>query len=657
MKSERNNTQRMLAHDTPEQPGHTPAQPWPVYALVAFVALALRWLYLSQIHTADFFGLRMGDGLVYHRWAARIAGGEWLSDHVFYQAPLYPYVLGIVYAVAGDSVLTVLLIQAVMGTAACVLIAAATHAFFGARAALLAGLMLAVFAPAIFLEGLIQKTALGGLLTAAFVTGLGALVRRPDGWRWFATGIVLGLLALTRENALVFIVPTLIWLFIGHTRRLAGAALFAAGLGAAFAPAIVHNRLAGGEYVLTTSQFGTNFFIGNHPDHPGTYAPISFDRGDAQFERIDATRLAERALGRTLKSAEVSRYWRKRTMEAIGDQPMRWLHLMAWKCAMTCNAAEIPDTEAQEIYAESSAVLRGLERFGHFGTLFSLATFGIVMTATSWRRLWVIYLMGTCYAASVVMFFISARYRLPLVMFLLPLAAAGLVEAADQMSRRRIRRVVCALLIATAVAIVANWPLVIRGSNRVLAYNNIANALSQDAAKADTAVAYYERALAIDRNDSKTHNDYGNFLTTLGWPDAAIVHLTESVRLRPDYVAAHHNLGVAYERRNDRAAAQRQYRHAIELDPTFAAGYNALGAILAADGQTAKAIEHFKQAIEHDPQYATAHNNLGAALVRMGKLLEGARHYERAIELRPSHTLARENLDKVREALARQPTN
>ena len=635
---------------TPDSP-----QPWRVYALVAFAALLVRAIYLWQIYPAPFFDLRMGDGAVYHAWATRIANGAWFSDHVFYQAPLYPYVLALVYVVFDDSVLTVRLVQALMGTGACVLIAAATHAFFGPRAALVAGLMLALFAPAIFLEGLIQKTALGGVLTAAFVAGLGMLTRRPSAPRWLVIGIVTGLLALTRENALVFIPPLLLWLLVRGGRRLAWTAMFALGLGLTFLPAVLHNRVVGGEYVLTTSQFGSNFYIGNNPDDDGTYSPLHFDRGDALYERSDATRLAEQALGRTLSSAEVSRYWRDRALDAIGAQPLKWLRLVAWKLALTFNAVEIPDTEAQEIYADWSILLRGLGVLAHFGVLMPLAAFGIVMSAASWRRLWVIYLMAACYAVSVVMFFVSARYRLPLAMFLVPLAAAGLVQASVRIRQHEYRRVAGGALLALAVAIGSNWPLVIHGSNRVLGYNNIANVLSRDPEKKELAIEYFHRALTIDAADSTTHKDYGKFLTSLGRTDEAISHLLIAVRLQPDHLDAHYNLGVAFERKKDRAAAERQYRKSLQLDPSHADAHNALGALLSGANQLTQAIDHFKQAIRHEPGHAGAHNNLGVALVRMDRLEEAAEHFRRALKIRPRYTLAQRNLEQVLQALADQP--
>ena len=47
----------------------------------------------------------MGDSRGYDEWARRIAGGDWLGHEVFYQAPLYPYLLGVIYAIAGRHLL------------------------------------------------------------------------------------------------------------------------------------------------------------------------------------------------------------------------------------------------------------------------------------------------------------------------------------------------------------------------------------------------------------------------------------------------------------------------------------------------------------------------------------------------------------------------
>ena len=106
----------------------------------------------------------MGDSRGYDEWAQRIAGGDWLGHEVFYQAPLYPYLLGVIYAVAGRHLLLVRIVQALIGSASCALLALAAARLFLERqragGSASPGLMLALYAPAIFFDGLLQKSVL-----------------------------------------------------------------------------------------------------------------------------------------------------------------------------------------------------------------------------------------------------------------------------------------------------------------------------------------------------------------------------------------------------------------------------------------------------------------------------------------------------------------
>jgi 4-amino-4-deoxy-L-arabinose transferase-like glycosyltransferase len=109
-----------------------------------WLAFAVRVLYLWQIADAPFFGLRLGDAEAYHEWARRIAAGDWPGSGVFYQAPLYPYCLALIYSTVGESVAIVRLFQAMLGATSCALLGAAGIVLFG-RAGLAAGLALAIY--------------------------------------------------------------------------------------------------------------------------------------------------------------------------------------------------------------------------------------------------------------------------------------------------------------------------------------------------------------------------------------------------------------------------------------------------------------------------------------------------------------------------------
>src|SRR5499427_7222779 len=97
-----------------------------LFAIFA-LALAVRLLHVWQIRRSPFFDVLMGDSRGYDEWARRIAAGDWIGRDVFYQAPLYPYFLGVIYAIAGRHLLLVRVVQAVIGSASCVFLALAAE--------------------------------------------------------------------------------------------------------------------------------------------------------------------------------------------------------------------------------------------------------------------------------------------------------------------------------------------------------------------------------------------------------------------------------------------------------------------------------------------------------------------------------------------------
>ena len=244
------------------------------------LALVVRLLHLWQLSASPFFGPHalMGDSAGYDRWAQRIAAGDWLGGEVFYQAPLYPYLLGMIYTIAGRDLAIVRLCQAVLGAGSCVLLAAAGWRFFSWRVGLVAGVLLAVYAPAIFMDATIQKSAIDlfllcfllWLLARTFPMELAGWESvRVEGWgtrTWLGIGVALAALSLSRENALVFAVAILFWLWL-ESRALAeprrrwgrAAGLLLVGMALVLLPVAVRNTAVGGGVHLTTSQFCPNF--------------------------------------------------------------------------------------------------------------------------------------------------------------------------------------------------------------------------------------------------------------------------------------------------------------------------------------------------------------------------------------------------------------
>jgi hypothetical protein len=87
-----------------------------------FVALIVRPIHLWQMRRPPVFSVLMGDARSYDTWAQAIAGGNRLGTDVFYQAPLYPYFLGAIYATLGRDLTVVRVIQAIVGAASCTIL-------------------------------------------------------------------------------------------------------------------------------------------------------------------------------------------------------------------------------------------------------------------------------------------------------------------------------------------------------------------------------------------------------------------------------------------------------------------------------------------------------------------------------------------------------
>jgi Flp pilus assembly protein TadD len=626
------------------------------FVAIFLLALAVRLIHLWQIRRAPFFTLLIGDGRAYDLWAQRIAAGDWIGQDVFYQAPLYAYFLAAIYTIAGHDLLVVRLVQAGLGSLACALVAAAGSRLFSRPAGIAAGLILAVYAPAIFFDGLIQKSALDLILLAVMLWLLARwLIDQPAlTWPWLVLGVALGALSLSRENALAFTLVLIVWA-VSRGRRITTANLRAAGtlvLGLAIVllPVAVRNLSVGGEFHVTTSQFGPNFYIGNNPRATGGYDPLRPGRGGAQYEREDATSLAEQAAGRRLTPAEVSRYWTSEALTFIRSQPAAWLALMATKVGLLINATEIMDTESQATYADWSTPLALTGWVGHFGVLVPLALLGIVVTWRDRKRTGVLIALTAVYALSVVLFYVFARYRYPLVPFLVLFGGAGIVALP-----RFVRATPRPVLIGTAaamvlVAVFAHQPIVQAELTQAVMASNMGQALWSDG-RLDEAIAEYRRAIRLKPDWAPAHYNLGNALREAGRPAEAEAQFRQALALQPDYPRARLSLGATLLSAGRAREALEHLRPAVAAMPESSEAHRTLGIALSREHRQTEAIAAFREALRLDPDSAEAHNDLGVALATQGDMRAAAERFERALAIKPDFAEATRNLEAARRIM------
>jgi 4-amino-4-deoxy-L-arabinose transferase-like glycosyltransferase len=488
-------------------------------AAIFLLALALRLLHLEQIHANDpFFAAPSVDPALYHRWALAIVEGDWLGDEVFILGPLYPYFLALIYGVFGPSFLVAKLVQCLIGSFTCLLVWVLGRRLFDRRVALLAGVTAALYSMLIFYEGLLLITNLQTPLTLLLVLGVVRAIERPSPGRWLLVGVLIGISALARQNALLFAPIAGGWLLfalrhrLGLARRLVLAGALASGVALAILPATARNYAVAGDLVLLNAAGGFAFYAGNNLDATGTLRfPRLFSRtliDDPIQQRQSVTAYAEREMGRSLKPSEVSSFWYGQGLDFIREHPAAWLRLLVRKLVIFFNDYEVWNNRSYTMSTAFSWVLRlPLIRFGWIAPL---ALVGMALALPDWRRLFPLYAMVGVYLVTALIFFVLSRYRMPVVPLLILFSASGAVGLYDAARARRLRPLILALPSLAVLAFAVH--LTVLPDSLSMAHYNLAN-----------------RYRELEK-----------------W-DLAIQHYWESLERNPSYLSAYNNLALAYE--------------------------------------------------------------------------------------------------------------
>ena len=577
------------------------ANRWPILLFaVAGFALLLRLVYLKEMSGTPFFAVLIGDGKAYDEWAQRIAGGQWIGSEVFYQTPLYPYFLAAVFKLAGHRLIVARLVQVTIGALSCVLVGLAGKRFFNQKVAVIAALLLAIYPPAIFFDGLIQKSVLDLFLITLILVAIGEF-RERQRLKWLIVmGLALAAFTLNRENARILYPILVVWILIyfrpqSLAKRTSWAVALTLSMAALLAPVAIRNYYVGGEFLVSTSQLGPNLYIGNHAGARGSYEPLVPGHGNAEFERNDAKQLAERAIGKPLSPSQVSDYWVGRSIEYMRSQPGSWLRLLGRKLLLAINAKEAVDTESIEAYSEYSFVLRSL-RWMNFGVLLTLAAIGVWLMRDAARRVFILYLMFAAMVLSTALFFVVARYRYPLVPFVV-LFAAGAISFIPNFRRLSRAQIVVAAVVGIGCAILVSLPLKALGDETFL--------------------------------------NVGEELVRLNQPAQALPLLRRAVSIAPTSPAPHYNLGLALRQIGNRETSLNEFNEAIRLNPNYFEAHAAKALTLADSGRQTEALVEFREALRLRPDSATTHVGLADSLVNMGDNSDAIVEYQKATELAP----------------------
>lgn len=438
--------------------------------LVVFaVAFVLRGLFLAEMADDPLFtGREVEPDAAYYDKAARdIASGEIIASEAFYMAPLYPYTLGLVYAVggdpdelSGDGRSMARWVQAAGGAAAAALIASIAWCLGGWLAGLIAGLVAAGYGFFVFQDSLLMATTVILLAHLAALRAFLGAARRPESrWRWLLAGVLTGVSVLSHGTALLVLAAMLAWSCFsvpgaGWRERGVRVALILAGVVPCLGLTTLHNALASGHFVPLTTNAGRNFFIGNNPTATGSFKFYDFGmKGSAlAFYLMDR----ERSAGDPPPSAASRRALQRAVAFAI-QNPVKQGKLLAHKAGLMLNRLEL-STRYNYYYAKGRSRTLTFAGLG-FGVVAPLGLVGLVLLARRSPGHLAVVLLAACQLISFTLTFVLGRYRVVFVACLIVGAALLVLWLLEAARAKRWLPVAAAVAGVGLAALVVHRPL------------------------------------------------------------------------------------------------------------------------------------------------------------------------------------------------------
>lgn len=637
----------------------TPSPTATLVALSAIFALAFatRLVYILQLRSDPFFSYPLIDSRIYDIMAVDFARGRETWKGAYFWPPLYPWFLGAVYSIFGHDYLAARVAHAFLGAVSCLFLFGIGRIAFNRTVGFAAACAMALCGPLVFFDG---ELLIPGVYIFLILGGLLLLLvaaRRPDILSlsvWPAAGVVFGLAGLARPNIVLFFPVAAFWgaaLNGSPLNRLRRAAFFLLGAAAAIAPVTVRNYVAEGDFVPISSNGGLNFYLGNNPRAEETIAMRPGLRwlhlvGEAEREGYEGSSVA-------------SRYYFRKALSFIGENPGEALVLQGSRLAHLWNSFEIGRN--RDVYSTRphsallSLLLWRVGRFGFpFGLIAPLAAVGLLAGFRRDRFRALLYLFLLSYLLSIIPFFATSRYRLPLVPILLLFAAQYVVWMARNL-RSGGRRCVLLSVVPLAIAFASvnrgyeSIDRIYRGEN-----DRFLGAYHLDGGRYAEAEEAFRRALSDDPDYADVHAELGQLLLDRGRYDQALSHLERAAGLCPWSDRAALLLAHGYAAAGRAVEAEEEYRRAMRIAPRGEAPRE-LGEFLLRRDRFAEAEQVLLTAIASKPGDLLARRSLIECYYRSERYDAMGKALDEALRIAPEDSPLAAEFRKLRRLLGRLP--
>jgi len=119
----------------------------------------------------------------------------------------------------------------------------------------------------------------------------------------------------------------------------------------------------------------------------------------------------------------------------------------------------------------------------------------------------------------------------------------------------------------------------------------------------------------------------------------------ETLKINPNHVDAHNNLGIVYKELGEFQKAVDCHQKAIQIQPEDAYAHYNLGLVFKELGELQKAVDCYQKVIQIQPdRVEDAHISLGLVFKELGELQKAISCYQKAIDSKKNYALAYNNM-------------
>lgn len=564
------------------------------------VALIVRLVVLIDFYRSIFWKVIRLDSATYNNWAhSIIQSGDWIGRDPFFMTPLYPYLLAFLYNIFGDDIAVVRIFQIFISVWTVSLIYFSAKNLFSNKTALISGIIAALYGPFILFTNLLFVETVKIFFVSLALFILTTVKESNVNKNMFLVGLVIGFSSLCRASDMLLLIVAGISIMqpaLKLSYRLKRLSFLMLGFCFVIIPVTVRNYVVSDEFVLITSNGGINFYIGNNEKATGLYnnsdkIDISNDPNGSNFLEVQ--------YNRKFNPSEASSFWYKKATDYIFKNPLAYSQLFIRKCLLFINSKEIGQLGYGYDYI-SSEVSKTLKYLIGFIFVFPFSVIGIGVLWRERKRYFILYGFLIAEVLSVVLFFITDRFRLSSLPMLIILSSVGIIYLYEQLVSQRYTKIIILggiVLLSYAMMTVLNITIPPNFTNE-----------------------FY--------NVGKTYFDEKKYIEALESYKKALVY-SDAYQLR-------NSIGDVYAAMNYYPLAIEQYKLASAMNPMQSSSMFSIGSLFARQQQFDSAVVYFEKTKIINRQFAPAYLNVGLCYWYMGNFKEAYNNLKQYLILEPN---------------------